>query len=479
MSVRLIKPSLLTSLFLYVAVISVTRGETWIRQYGLIGSDRVYSLDLTPDGSYIAAGRTTSFNDWSFEDAYLLRIDLHGDTLWTKYYGGIYDERFYSVKTTSDSGYVMAGYTEGTDTLDLDYYIVKADRDGEIIWEKTYGGASVDTAYGICELSGGGYIVVGNTASYGGGGTDIRLLRLNSSGDTLWSKTYGGPKDDYGYSILETGDGGFLISGAAVPEDSTETDLYLLEVDKDGTPQWDKHYGGQWDELGYFLCHTSDGGYAVAGFTFSESMGWSDVWLLRLDSSGDTLWTRKYGGAGKDEGYSVWQCSDSGFIVAGYTMSFGAGQEDFFVIRTDSFGDTIWTRTFGGDGADLAYGARQVEDGGFMIAGRMRSFGLARCDVYLVKTDADGNVSGVAEPLTHSFPPLLLDATALSSICYSLPQGEQGTIGLYDPAGRRIESLPVHGTGSLNLKAGLASGVYFVRLEAGRSTLIRKALVLK
>lgn len=231
----MLKKSLKTILCVVLAAAAgVFAQETWIRQYGLIGSDRVYSLDLTPDGSYIAAGRTTSFNDWSYEDGYLLRIDLHGDTLWTKHYGGEYDERFYSVKTTSDSGYVMAGYTEGTDTLDLDYYIVKTKSDGEIVWEKTYGGASRDTAYCICELSGGGYVVVGNTASYGGGGTDIWLLRLDSSGDTLWTRTFGGDGSDLAYGARQTSDGGFMIAGRTRSFGLARCDVYLVKTDEDG-----------------------------------------------------------------------------------------------------------------------------------------------------------------------------------------------------------------------------------------------------
>ncbi|NLI98356.1 hypothetical protein GX441_06820, partial [bacterium] len=432
------------SIMATLCAIVVTAGSlysqtTWIRQYGMIGSDRVYSLDLAKDGSYICAGRSTSFSDWSYEDAYLLRVDFSGDTLWTKHPGGEYDERFYSVRTCQDTGYICAGYTEGTDTLNLNGYVVKFNQDGEVEWERSYGGASSDTFFSVCELSTGGFAAAGNTASYGAGGTDIWLLRFEPDGDTLWTRTFGGPTEDLGYAICETADKGLLIAGSRVPLDTNENQLYLLKVDSAGAVLWEKEYGGEWDEFGYCIWPNADGSFAITGTTWSQGSGKADVWLLKIGASGDTLWTRTYGGTDKDEGYSVAGCTDGGYIISGYTMSYGAGYEDFYVIRTDALGDTLWTRTFGGEGADLAYGARQAVDAGFMIAGRTRSFGLARCDVYLVKTDADGNVAGISEnPIPET--PLSFELNQ-ATIRFALPYATNVSLKVYDISGRLVTKL--------------------------------------
>jgi len=182
-------------------------------------------------------------------------------------------------------------------------------------WWRTYGGTSTEWGYSAQQTSDGGYIVAGSTGSFGAGYRDVYLIKTNASGDTLWTRTYGGTDDDEGHSVQQT----------------------------------------------------SDGGYVIAGETWSFGAG-GDVYLVKTNASGDTLWTRTYGGTSSDDGFSARQTSDGGYVIAGQTMSFGAGV-DVYLIKTNASGDTLWTRTCGGTNYDCGYWAQQTSDGGYVIAG--------------------------------------------------------------------------------------------------------------
>ena len=312
------------------------------------------------------------------------------DTLWTRTYGGTEDDNGYSVQQTSDSGYIIAGYTESFDVGYGDVYLIKTNADGDTLWTKTYGGTSSDQSRSVQRTSDGGYIIVGYTRSFGAGQEDIYLIKTDSSGDTLWTKTYGGTDADKGSSVQQTSDGGYIIAGYTKSFGAGSWDVYLIKTDVDGDTLWTRTYGGTDIDYGYSVQQTYDGGYIVVGFTYVGTIN-ADAYLIKTNSSGDTLWTKTYGGSWTEHGYSVQQTSDSGYIITGQTSSFGAGSDDVYLIKTDSVGDTLWTRTYGGTKMDMGWSVQRTSDGGYIIAGGTRSFGAGDCDVYLVKTDANGD----------------------------------------------------------------------------------------
>jgi hypothetical protein len=376
-------------LFAFTASLSVANpGDTlWTRTYGGNHADIASSVQQTTDGGYIIAGSTYSFGAGMF-DFYLVKTDNNGDTLWTRTFGGTSSDYAYSVQQTADGGYIIAGVTVSSDTDRIDIYVLKTDNDGDTSWTRTYGGNERDNGYSVQQTADSGYIIAGHTRSFGAGGYDFYLLKINKNGDTLWTRTYGGSGADHAFSVQQTIDGGYIIAGTTSSFGAGSWDVYLVKTDNIGDTIWTRTYGGSGQDHAYSIQHTSDGGYIVTGTTSSYGDGRGAIYLLRIDANGDTLWTRTYGGSEIDESYSVRQTSDGGYIIAGVTSSYGAGSWDNYLVRTDNNGDTLWTRTYGSSKSDKGYlvSVQQTTDGGFIIAGSTYSFGPSGLDFYLVKT---------------------------------------------------------------------------------------------
>jgi hypothetical protein len=361
----------------------------WPRTYGGPGSDFGYSVQQTSDGGYVVAGVYNWSRPGFNPQVYLIKTNASGDAVWTRTYGGKVADEGYSVRQTSDGGYIVTGCTWSfRDTLYGDVYLIKTNTSGDTLWTRTFGGKGVDKGESVRQTSDGGYIVAGFTSSFGAGGLDVYLIKTNASGDTLWTRVLGGTSEAYANSVQQTSDGGYVIAGVIFGH------VYLIKTNSSGDTLWTRIYGGANLDEGYSVQQTSDGGYIVAGDTRSFGAGGADVYLIKTNASGDTLWTRTYGGTSDDQGYSVQQTSDGGYIIAGTTESFGAGGLDVYLIKTNASGDTLWTRTYGGTKFDCGYSVQQTSDGGYVVAGYTYSFGAGGSDVYLIKTDANGNVSG-------------------------------------------------------------------------------------
>ena len=269
-------------------------------------------------------------------------------------------------------------------------FLVPSILTAQITFQRTYGGASDDIGYSVQQTADGGYIVVGTTESFGAGSCDVFFIKTNASGYTERSRTFGGVGDDEGYSVQQTADGGYIIVGLTSSFGSGSADIYLVKTNASGDTLWTRAYGGSRFDEGYAVQQTPDGGYVVAGAVCLAS-DTEDVYLMRTNPSGDTLWTRTYGGSGCDEGNSLRVTTDGGYIIAGITESFGSRSADVYLIKTNASGDTLWTRTYGGPSYDEAYSVQQTTDGGYIIAGITESSGSGSADVYLIKTNASGD----------------------------------------------------------------------------------------
>ena len=365
-----------------ISVVSI-----WQKAFGGSDWDVAYSIRQTTDGGYIVAGYTTSFGAGE-EDVYVLKLDADGNKLWEKTFGGTLDDMADSIQQTTDGGYIVAGYTtsfEGEGHV----YVLKLDAGGNKLWEKTFAGIYADRARSVQQTRDGGYIVAGFTNSFGAGGDDVYILKLDASGDLEWEKTFGGTLDDMADSVQQTRDDGYIVAGHTCSFASS--DVYVIKLNADGYEEWyrvigDEHYY----ESANCIQLTGDGGYIIAGYTASET-GWRDFYILKLDASGDLEWEKTFGGDRDDEAYSIQQTSDGGYIVAGYTTSFGAGEEDVYVLKLDADGNKLWEKTFGGEYSDEAYSIQQTNDEGYIVAGYTESFGAGSRDVYVLKLDKYGN----------------------------------------------------------------------------------------
>jgi hypothetical protein len=352
----------------------------WTGIYGGDREDQGWSVVQTFDGCFVVAGRTTSYGS-GLQDAYLMKVDPSGDTIWTRTYGGSSWDFVYSIAETSDSGYIVVGRESSYGSGGVDVWLIKTDANGDTIWTRNYGGPDWEEGNAGVQTSDGGYILVGVTYSYGAGESDVYLIKTDSSGDTLWTRTFGGPDVDEGWSVAETPDGGYIV--AAVTGDYTwEGDVYVIKTNADGDSLWTRIYGGSKHDEGRSVAVTPEGDYVIAG-TYAKDY----VYLIKIDSNGNTLWTKTYGKTREDYGYSVAVASDGGYFVVGYNEFSIVYDFDVYLIRTDSNGDTLWTRTYGGTKDDYGLSVAATADGGCIVAGFTESFNTDVCDIYLIRVE--------------------------------------------------------------------------------------------
>jgi hypothetical protein len=247
---------------------------------------------------------------------------------------------------------------------------------GQITFQKVYGhfyGASLE------QTTDSGFIITGGYRDSASDYNDVYLIKTDIYGDILWTKTFGGIYSDDGKCVQQTTDGGFIILGSS--ESFSVDGIYLIKTDSTGNIIWSKIIGGTYSHVGYSIKQTTDGGYIITGYIQSSFSGNSqDVYLVKTDATGNLIWSKAFGGSARDEGYSVQQTSDGGFIIAGLTGSFGV--DDTYLIKTDSVGNLVWSKVFVGDGNETY--AQQTNDGGYIISGNRQS-------PLLIKTDVSGN----------------------------------------------------------------------------------------
>ena len=364
--------------------------EEWNRTFGGPYNDIGISVQQTSDGGYIISGYT-EFNvsgnlTW---DGLVVKTDVNGFKLWEKKYGGIYTEVLVSIKQTSDGGYITTGYTGsyGPGNGSANAWLIKTDKNGSEQWNKTYGGLDYDGGFCVLHTVDEGYIIFGVTSSYGAGGSDFWLIKTYANGTEQWNKTFGGSGyDDSGISMSLCEDGGYILTGRTESNESGDYDALLIKTDVNGTEQWNKTFGGPDYDTSYSVTQTADGGYIMTGNTVSYGNNdSSDVWLIKTDGNGTEQWNKTFGGSNDDVGLSVQQISDEGYVLSGYTSSYGAGDYDVWLIKTDGNGTEQWNKTFGGLESDRGYSFIQTTNEKYVLIGETESFGAGWKDVWLLK----------------------------------------------------------------------------------------------
>lgn len=410
MRLKLVLTIALTVIRIYIITAQTAPGIQWQKTYGGSNLDYARSIQQTTDGGYIVTGSSASqdgnvsgnHGSW---DVWILKLNSTGIVEWKKSLGGSRVDGANDIIQTADGGYIIAGYTGSSDgdvignhggNNAIDLWIVKLSNFGDIQWQKNFGGDRDEQAYSIQQTTDGGYIIAGTTNSLNGDVTgthgaidDYWVLKLSNTGDMQWQKTLGGSDWDWGYSITQTTDSGYIVAGGSRSSDGDITmsygnnqfDFWIVKLNSVGNIQWQKSFGGTGGDIANCIRQTADSGYIVAGRSYSTDgdvtgnhQGW-DYWVLKLSKHGNIQWQKSLGGSGGDEALSIEQTTDYGYIVAGFSVSSNGdisnnyGGQDCWLTKLNEDGDLEWQKNIGGISHDKAYAIKKTADGGYIFAG--------------------------------------------------------------------------------------------------------------
>lgn len=416
--------------FLFVVVFNCSSNDTntlgnkqvtidFVETFGGSKNESAQSIIKTSDGGYAILGFTQSMDgdiqnktEESF-DYWLIKFDANSALQWQKTYGGNNEDRGNSIIQTNDGGYAIFGFSKSNDkdvTVNAgsnDFWVSKIDAIGTIVWETSIGFIGLDTGISIIQTKDNGYLLTGVldvTASGGQGnsknnqakhaGGDYWAIKLNASGEKLWSQYYGGSFTDTPYDVIQTADNGYIIVGSS---DSNDVDIsnnlgsydfWVIKISENGSLIWEKSFGGSEIDEAHAIISSGDGNYLILGDTrssntyVSKNNGAADVWLIKISPTGNLIWEKTYGGSSFDVGRSIAETQDNGFIISGSSRSSDGdvsqnnGQNDAWIFKIDANGTLQWEKTVGGTDIDFAYDAIQLNDGSIMAVGESSSSNL-------------------------------------------------------------------------------------------------------
>jgi hypothetical protein len=378
----------LATIFLLLAILP----PSGIKTYGGPHPDELRRIEFTPAG-YALAGYTTTENG---EDGWFLLVDGKGEIRRERTYGGPGNERIFDLVRVED-GWVLAGYTTSQGSGWRDFWLVKTDPEGREEWENTYGTEFSDRAYAVLKVQ-GGYLLVGESDTPDRG-WDAMVVRIDEKGTELWRKRFGGSENDSIRAVLPAKNG-YLLIGYTNSKGAGGEDGWVVKMDANGEINWEKTFGGRWDERFYGGISTGDR-FILVGYAYSPESR-RDVYVVCMNEKGEEIWSRRFGGSYDEEGWAIRQ-EGEGFVVAGWTGSYGEGLSDAYLLKLDVSGKLEWSRTVGGKGEDFAYDVTKT-GGDYVLVGSTCSWG----------EEGDGMLCFVQPPSRpFQFPPLLIGAVAV------------------------------------------------------------------
>jgi hypothetical protein len=317
----------------YVVKYDKTGGIEWSKTYGGAREDYGRHIIKTEDNGYLLLGYTNSYAEGNFFDVLLIKIDANGVILWSKTYGVDKSEYGYKIERAHDGGYVILGEIINMINNDKnsDVLLVKVSEKGDFEWSRIYGGIQTDYLYSIHQTKDGGYIMGGETNSFGAGEWDFYIVKVDGEGNLKWDKVYGGLKSDYGRFALPANDGGYLLGGNSFGYGQGDMDFCLLKLDENGVLEWSKSYGELMTEYMLDMIPAGPDGYLISGYSNSFDTKVEDVWIMNISNKGKLNWSKIFGGDYGDYGVSILLSKDNYVCVSGNTKSFDVSSDDCFL----------------------------------------------------------------------------------------------------------------------------------------------------
>jgi hypothetical protein len=467
----------------------VSQNTKFERSYGSNGYDYGYSVKQTFDNGFIIAGSSNSYGDGS-SDAYIIKIDSAGGGLWHKTFGGINIDKAYSIQETSDSGFVIAGYTNSFGAGGYDIYVVRTNKTGDTLWTKTYGGIDWDFGFSIETTNDGGFIIAGGTYSSGAGSEDMYLIKTDASGIINWTKTYGGTNDDEAKSVKQTSDGGYILAGYTKSFGDVNKDIYIVKTDNTGDTLWTKKFGGTAEDEAADIIEATNGEFVFVGGTASSGVGEVDCIIFRIGANGDSLWSHTYGTLHYNFASSIIETPSQNLIFSNTTEDSGGGLRDANIFMADMGGWFINTRTYGAFSNEETYSIDYCRDKGYVICGSTDGYDAAFTDIYVVKTDS----TGISAPFIISVNEIDQNIQKLNiypnpaqsseSININIPKllinSEESTLLITDVSGSIIRKIQIaKNEPAHNVELkNIESGAYFISLFNGQNIIAHSKIIV-
>ncbi len=364
------------------------------KEYGGIYNEDGRWMEQMPDSGFIMVGKSETYSNGQ-SDIWVVRTDAYGNIMWTKSYGGTEFEFGNMIRITSDGGFIIAGFTNTYGAGGSDGWLIKTDVLGNIQWQKTFGNSDLQEFEAVIQTADGGYAALGINYGSGTAYYDFYLVKVDSNGNTEYTKNIGGAGYEIGNSIQQTPDGGFILAGQSYSYAGEDGDFYMVKTDNLGNVQWDQNYANTGLQECHHVQNVPGGGFILVGDAddLSGGLGDTDVWMFKTDDLGNILWQQIYGGTKKDGGKTVENTTDGGFIIAGISRSFGLINPNYYLVKTDSVGTIEWQNSsYGSSHHDHAYRGIETSDGGFAEVGYFRNSSNTS-NYALVKLAPNGGVT--------------------------------------------------------------------------------------
>ena len=428
------------------------------------------------DGGYLIAGYTTNsiIND---ANVYVIKTDALGNKLWSKTYGGAKPDFPYHMLPTNDGNYFLIGYSQSYSGGDMDILLLKIDPAGNQLWLKTYGGTGNDEGRDIIATADGNYMIVGSTNS-GMTSKNANLIKIDPSGTVIWNKTYGGNNDDFGNSIKLCNDGGFIMLGQTFSYGVGNGDAYLVRTNINGDTLWTKTFGGLLSDEGVYVTANTDN-----TFTFvirdSSNVGRDiDIRIVKTDASGILIWSKTYGGYKKDTPKMIQPTSDGGYVVAGHSRSFGWITPDMWILKLNNVGDTSWTRHYGGANHEHCYVAREQTDGSYIAVGKTESYGPDMDPIFLKLNPGGSLVTGIKESLISAIDINVYPNPTDGKLTINLTDNKATKITVTDVLGIEIFTKELSNENQITIELiDKKPGVYFLKSTTKNQSITKKFII--